>query len=309
MHRNHPLLPCFARLDDGRVVERKQTNRAALLAGSARAHRPSGDPLLVDLATGALAAPAGSIVMAAATGARTTIDPHSGGGLAMVGLRCPPDTAAVASAVPCATVWADGEARSGVLAWSVNRRGESLAMFREQLSESVEILSALAGPLLDVALRALGRDTPPCPSPTVWFPDGVFLHRLARLLDRRGGMFPRHPFSWEDLSRLYPLNCSGEPLPSSVTRYLRQDFHERNTWTSLRLRVVDQPDSAPAVMPGLTPDIAAWLDDGSFARWVLGGLTDAPSALEWLCERVDAGLADDLSLALGEVHGPAGAGL
>ena len=179
-------------------------------------------------------------------------------------------------------------------------------MFRGQSTEGAEVLAELAGTLLDWALRALGHRTPPCPSPTVWFPDGVFLHRLARLLDRRGGMCTRRPLRWDSLSLLYPLNVSGEPLPACLTRHLRQDFHEQNTWSSLRRRVVDQPVEAPAIMPGITPEVAAWLDDGSFARWVLSRFSDAPSTMEWLCGRVDDDLANDLLLALGEVHGPVG---
>lgn len=307
MHPNHQPLPYFARLDDARVVEREKPGRAALSAVSAHEHTASRDPLLLDLAADALGLPLGGIVMAAATGARTTIDPPSGGGLALIGLRCPPGTAAVAASAPCDTVWPDEHVRSGVLAWAANRQGDSLAMFRKQPSGGGEILSAVAGTLLDGALLALGCDTPPCPLPAVWFPDGVFLHRVTRLLNRHDGRCTRRPLSWDSLSLLYPLNGSGEPLPSCLTRHLRQDFHARNTWSSLRHRVVELPASAPSILPGLTPEVADWLDDGSFARWVLSRVPDVVSALEWLKERVDDALASDLSLALGEVHAPGGA--
>ncbi len=307
MHPNHRLVPYFARLDDGRVVQREHPGRAALVAGSAQAQATGRDPVLFDLATAALGETIGSIVTATATRARTTIDRRSGGGLAMIGLTCPPGTAAVAASVQCNTVWPDGAARSGVLAWSVNRQSDSLAMFREQPGEGVEILSAVAGTLLDGALLALGCDTPPCPAPAVWFPDGVFLHRLTGLLDRHGDMRTRRPLSWDRLSLLYPLNGSGEPLSPCLTRHLRQDFHDRNSWSSLRRRVAELPATAPAILPGLTPEVAGWLDDGSFARWVLSRVSDVPSTLEWLHGSVDDALSDDLSLALGEVHGRAGA--
>ena len=307
MHPNHRPLPYFARLDDSREVEREHPGRAALVAGSAQAHATDRDPVLFDLATAALGSTIGSIAMSTATGARTTIDRRSGGGLAMIGLTCPPGTAAVAASVQCKTVWPDGTARSGVLAWSANRQGESLAMFREQPGEGVEVLATVAGTLLDGALRALGCDTPPCPSPAVWFPDGVFLHRLTRLLNRHGGLCTRRPLSWDGLSTVYPLNGSGEPLSPCLTRHLRQDFHERNTWSSLRHRVAELPAAAPAILPGLTPEVAGWLDDGSFARWVLSRVSDVPSTLEWLYGSLDDALTNDVSLALGEVHGPGGA--
>ena len=307
MHPGHRFLPYFSRLDDGRLVEREHPAGATLAAGSAHACETTRDPLLLDLASDALDLPAGGAVMAAATGATTTVDPPSGGVMAMIGLRCPPGIVAVAATTRCETLWPDGCRRSGVLAWSLDRHHNSSALFRERPGRDVEKLTAVAGTLLDAGLRALGENTPPCPSPAVWFPDGVFLHRLSRLLDRRGGMCSRRPLSWDSLSLLYPLNGSAAPLSPSMTRHLRQDFHERNTWSSLRLRVVAQPVAAPAILPGLTPGIADWLDDGSFARWVLSRVSDPPGTLDWLCERVDQGLASDLGLALSEVQGPAGA--
>ena len=302
MHPSHRFLPYFTRLDGGLVVERKHPAGATLAAGSALAGGTHQDPLLLDLASHALDLPAGGAVMAAANGATTTVDPPSSGVMAMIGMRCPPEAVAVAATTQCETLWPDGCRRSGVLAWSLDRHHNSAALFREQPGRGTERLDAVAGILLDAGLRALGQDTPPCPSPAVWFPDGVFLHRLSRLLDRRGGMCTRRPLSWDGLSRLYPLNGSAEPLTPGMTLHLRQDFHERNTWSSLRLRVVDQPAAAPEILPGLTPDIAEWLDDGSFARWVLSRVSDPPSTLDWLCGRIDHGLASDLRLALGEVH-------
>jgi len=304
MHAGHRFLPYFSRLDDGRVVERKHPAGSTLATGSAQARGSHQDPRLLDLASRALDLPAGGAVTAAATGATTTLDPPPSGMTAMIGLRCPPETVAVAAATQCETLWHDGRRRSGVMAWSLDRHRNSSALFREQPGRGTETLAAVAGTLLDAGLRALGLDTPPCPSPAVWFPDGVFLHRLARLLDRRGGVCTRRPLSWGSLSRLYPLNVTGEPLTPGMTLCLRQDFRGRNTWSSLRLGVVGQPAAAPAILPGLTPDIAEWLDDGSFARWVLSRVPDPPSTLDWLCGRVDRGLAGDLRLALGEVNGP-----
>ena len=307
MHPNHGFLPHFSRLDNGRVLNRKHPGGAPLATGSALASSTAPDPFLLDLASLALDLPVGGAVLVSSTGARTMVDRPSVGETAMIGLRCPQETVAVAASTRCETLWPDGRRRSGVLAWSLDRLDSSWALFREQPGDGAENLTAVAGLLLDAGLRALGQATPPCPSPPVWFPDGVFLHQLSRLLDRRGGMCSRRPLRWDSLSLLYPLNGSDEPLSSWLTRRVRQDFHESNTWASLRRRVVDQPDSAPAILPGLTPEIAEWLDDGSFARWVLSRVSDAPSALEWLCKRVDDSLANDLRVALGEVRGPVGA--
>ncbi len=304
MHGNHRSLPFFSRLDDGRVVERERPGSTALVAGSAQAHPKGADTLLLDLASHALNGPPGDTILVGAGGARTTIESPSGGGLGLIGLRCPPGTAAVASSVQCQTLWPDDRRRGGALAWSVDRHGGSLALFRDRTPESAEILSTVAGTLLDTARLALGLPTPPCLSPTVWFPDGVFLHRLAGLLRRRGGPCTRRRLSWESLSVLYPLNDTGEPLSPRLTRWLRQHFHTVNTWSSLRGGVAGLPPEAPAILPGLTPQVAGWLDDGAFARWVLSRVSDVPSTIEWLSGHLNGPLADHLAIALGDVPGP-----
>ena len=304
MHGTHRTLPFFSRLDDGRVVERERPGSTALVAGSAQAHPKGGDTLLLDLASHALDGPPGGTILVGAGGTRTTIEPPSGGGLGLIGLQCPPGTAAVASSVQCQTLWPDDRRRGGMLAWSADRHGGSVALFRDETVDGAETLSAVAGTLLDAALRALSLPTRPCLSPTVWFPDGVFLHRVAKLLQRRGGACTRRRLSWDSLSVLYPLNDTGEPLSPCMMRLLRQRFHAANTWASLRLGVAVLPAAAPAILPGLTPQVAGWLDDGAFARWVLSRVSDVPSTIEWLCGHVDQGLADHLAIALGDVHSP-----
>ncbi len=307
MYPDHQILPYASGLHDGHIghiVERRHPGGAAWVAGSAQANRTGKDPLLLDLASHALELPDGGAVLATDTGARAPVDPPAAGGLAIIGLRCPPETLAVAATARCETLRPDGRRRSGALAWSVDRWGDSLALFREHRADDTEILSAVAGTLLDGGLRALGQPTPPCFSPAVWFPDGVFLQRVSRLLDKRGGLCSRRRLTWDSVSLLYPLNVVGKPLSVCVTRHLRQDFHERNTWSSLRRGVVEQPVPAPAILSGLTPEVAGWLDDGSFARWVLSRVSDAPSTLHWLCGRVNDSLANDLSVALGDVIGP-----
>ena len=302
MHQD-PRLPSFLRLDDGRVAERERP-AGSTLSESARACPPTGDPLLLALARQALDGPPGNTVMIGTGGAAATIAAPPGGGLGLIGLRCPPATTALASSAGCQTVEPDGRRRRGVIAWSVDRHGGSLALFREEAVGGSESLSAVAGTLLDASRRALGLPTPPCCSPAVWFPDGVFLHRVAGSLARRGRLCTRRPLSWANLSVLYPLNDTGDPLPSWLTMRRRQRFEAANTWGSLRLAAAGLSPESPAILPGLTPDVAGWLDDGAFARWVLSRLPDVPSTLEWLRGRVAAPLQDHLSIALGDVHGP-----
>lgn len=302
MHSNHRLLPFFTRLDDGRYVERERAPGEALLAGSSLAHPTGADPLLLDLASQALARSPGSAVVARPGGATTTLEAPPAGGLALIGLRCPAAAAAVACSVQCQTMRPDGHRRAGVLAWSVDRDGGSLALFHDEASSRAQALSAVAGTLLDAALRALGQPTPPCLAPTVWFPDGVFVHRVSAMLARRGGPCDRRRVSWDSLSVLYPLNVTGASTEPRLTRRLRQRFQASNTWASLRRDAAGLPAGAPAILPGLTPPVAGWLDDGAFARWVLSRVPDAPSGLGWLCRSLGGPVAGSLALALGDVH-------
>ena len=299
MHGNHRL-PFFFRLDDGRVVARGHSARAALVSGSAQAHLTGGDPRLLDLARQALDAPPGGTVLAGSGGSTTTIEAPSSGEPSLIGLRCPPATTALASSVVCRTLWPDGRERNGLLAWSIDRYGGSLALFRDGTAGGTQALSAVAGTLLDAARLALGLPTPPCLSPPVWFPDGVFLHRVMRRLARRDGPCTRR-LDWASLSMLYPLNDSGKPLSSWLTWRFRQHFGATNTWASLRLSAAGLPPQSPAILPGLTPPVASWLDDGAFARWVLSRVPDVPSTLEWLHGHVRAPVGNDLSAALGGV--------
>ena len=303
MHTNRRL-PHSSRHGDSPVSGHKHRRSPALATGTARATEPAHrDGQLFDLASDALAGPAGVILIAESNGAVTALDPPRGDGLAIIGLMCPPGTVAVATSAPCETRWPDGAGRSGVVAWSASRHGASLALFREHSTGGVEVLSAVAGTLLDAALRALGRRTPPCPVPAVHFPDGVFLRRVEGLLARRGGLCTRRRLGWDQLSVLHPLNGTGEPLSSCLLHSLRQGFHTRHTWSSLREGVVGLPASAPAILPGLTPEVAGWLDDASFARWVLSRVSDVPSSLEHLIGCVDEDLAHELSVALSPVRG------
>lgn len=307
MHANPPLP--HSRHSRRRIHSpspgRRHLSDPALATGTARAVEPEHrDRLLLDLASDALDEPVGTILVAGADRTVTALDPLCGDGLGIIGFVCPPGTAAVATSAPCDTRWPDGAGRNGVVAWSASRQGDSLALFREHSAGGVEALSSVAGTLLDAALRALGRPTPPCPLPAVHFPDGVFLRQAERLLTRRDGLCTRRRPGWDRLSLLHPLNGSGRPVSAGLLHGLRQSFHLRHTWSSLREEFAGQPASEPEILPGLTPQVAGWLDDASFARWVLSRVSDVGSALEQLAGQVDQDTAHALRVALGPLHGP-----
>ena len=271
--------------------------------GTARAAEPGRlDRLLLGLASDALRKPVGTILAARADHTATAHEPSSDDGLGIIGFVCPPGTIAVATSAPCETRWPDGTGRSGAVAWSASGQGGSLALFREHSTGGVEALSSVAGTLLDAALRALGRPTPPCPVPAVHFPDGVFLHQAQRLLTRRDGLCTRRRPGWDQLSLLHPLNGSGRPVSARLLFGLRQAFHVQHTWSSLREEFVSQPACEPEILPGLTPQVAGWLDDASFARWVLSRVSDVADGLDRLTGWVDQDVAHELRVALGPVH-------
>ncbi|MEM8707564.1 MAG: hypothetical protein AAGE98_13960 [Actinomycetota bacterium] len=143
---------------------------------------------------------------------------------------------------------------------------------------------------LDPARRTLGLRTRPCRRPIWALVNLVWLDRvLATTLDAPLGEPPR----WHALCRRHPLHRTTAPSSPEVLAH-RTSRHDPD-WGSLRLAVVEgRVGWPPAVAP-----LAAWFDDGSFARHCFASLPDLDTLLADLhellrpadAERVEAGLA------------------
>lgn len=103
--------------------------------------------------------------------------------------------------------------------------------------------------------------------------------------------------NWSELAALHPL-AEGDSVTPVELLERRVGFETTHTWSSLRRAASLQGPNEPLVAPGLTPAVAAWLDDGSFARWVLAGLGDINAAQAGVTAALDPPAAAALHQAL-----------
>lgn len=277
---------------------------------------------LDDLTAVAIDLPPGSAVLCEGRGRHHVLDPvdHFYGPL--VGLSCPFGMAAVGSVADC-VVWYGDYPVPVVVAWAANRLGQATMGVRVG-NDSNFVTGKLSDcPGLDVARRALGMATPVCRAPTVRLADAVFFRRALCALDQKpsegadiAGSDPtsrseaqaepeRRPgdstdtkgLDWGELAALHPL-AEGDSVTPVELLERRAGFERTHTWSSLRRAASLQGQDEPLVAPGLTPAVAAWLDDGSFARWVLAGLGDTNAAQAGVTAALDPPAAAALHQAL-----------
>lgn len=149
----------------------------------------------------------------------------------------------------------------------VDRDGTSASSLRLQ-GEAPTMIDDLqpTGRIDDVCRRALDLDTPgpECSTLSLW---------TAMWL---AAMIVHHPTTWAEVAELHPVlammvsddetwpsmrNEAVEHLPRLATALAGV-----HTWSSLRAACAEgvwECDDVP-------PDVAAWLDDGAFSRWVMG---------------------------------------
>jgi hypothetical protein len=182
-----------------------------------------------------------------------------------VGVRCAPAVDAIAYPVDARIVSCEPSIRR--LAVVVARAGEAVIVDPRRADPLC--ITAEFGPLVDVGRRALGLATPAEPTPPVTMLDAVWADRLlAATLDADLGAPP----SWSSLGALHPL--AGASITSEDLRLRRLAMPL--DWSAFRR----QAARSGASWPGLTPGLAEWLDDGSFARWALADLPPATHLLD-----------------------------
>ena len=271
---------------------------------------PTAPTALDDLTAVAIDLPPGSAVLCEDRGRRHVLDPvdHFYGPL--VGLSCPFEVVAVGSVADCVVMYGDCPVPA-VVAWAADRLGQATMGVRigTDGNDSGFAAGKLADcPGLDVARRALGMATPVCRTRVVSMADAVFFHRVLGAIDRLasprrlsdgsdateperrsdGGPAsangpgparaePCERLGWGEMAAMHPL-AQGASLTPVELLERRTAFDRAHTWSSLRRSASLQGSDEPMVAPGLTPAVAAWLDDGSFARWVLAGLGDVDAA-------------------------------
>ncbi|MGK2950490.1 MAG: hypothetical protein ACSLFP_18100 [Acidimicrobiales bacterium] len=143
------------------------------------------------------------------------------------------------------------------------------------------------GTIPDLCRRVLGLPTDPPPPSTAVLWTCVWLDRV---LDTFGQPERRRELmaSWSAVAALHP---AAEGTPPTTVEALVDAAHQHaaaHSWTHLRQR----PEPLPLPGGSLPPDIAAWMDDGFFARWAIGAYPPLGT------------LANDLGALLGPDLGP-----
>ncbi len=122
------------------------------------------------------------------------------------------------------------------------------------------------GPLPDGLRRLLGLSTPPCPVSAVELWASLWLAAVAaRARHRR-----RVPLGWEDVAALHPgaqlLRPSAEVDPVGDLAVIGRALAQARGWAGLQAAAMAGVERTSFLPP---PDVAAWADDGMFARLVL----------------------------------------
>lgn len=149
------------------------------------------------------------------------------------------------------------------------------------------------GVLGDTLRRTLDLPTAPPPATTVGLWLHVWLDRVVDLAESRAGA---GPLSWDEAAQRHPT-CHGMPTVPLPDEVVEATHRMAESWPWWRLR--SDPEVVDTGRPPLQHEIALWMDDGMYARWVLGQLTApavlfaaaqrllAPHALRSLAESVD----------------------
>ncbi len=190
----------------------------------------------------------------------------------IVGVRCPPDTTAVAYPLE-ATVRSPGGILDTRIAVVVPRKGHPVIA---DAAGHRLCPQTMAAPLIDLGRRAMDLPTAEPDRPLLGLLDRIWLDRmLAAVLDADLGLSP----AWRTLASLHPaLPHLGDPGRLSTAR-----AQFSTTWAALRQRIV----VSQLRWPGMAPDVAHWLDDGSFSRWCIADTPEPVPILRDLDELLD----------------------
>lgn len=152
-----------------------------------------------------------------------------------------------------------------------------------------------AGRVDDAIRRVLGVTTAPPPATThrLWA-----LQWLDAIVASVAPSDHRLPPDSADVLALHPavdaFDLPHRDLTIDAVLDATDRLVELRTWSWLRTRCVDGPSDDHHPWNEVDPVLAAWFDDGSFARWLLGCWPELPELVEAALALVGAGIAVDL---------------
>lgn len=177
----------------------------------------------------------------------------------------------------------------------VDRSGASASALRLQ-GEDVSILDdhEPQGRIDDACRCALGLPTAPPVGSSVELWARLWLDRILARRAAAGGDGDPTECAWPELAILHPAvalvvhdddQWQGQACDNIVR--LGELLAEVHSWPVLRAACAagDWP------VDDVRPDVAAWLDDGAFSRWVLGGFAPVEHLADAVCAEVAPSVA------------------
>ena len=189
----------------------------------------------------------------------------------------------------------------------VDRSGASGSTLRLQ-GEEVTVLTGESdqpsGRIDDVCRRALGLATSPPQNSSAELWASLWLERL---LEHRGRTPADMRLPWRDVAELHPAvalvvgDADGERWGPEAARQLTrlgELLAEVHSWPVLRLACA----AGEWPVESVPSDVAAWLDDGAFSRWVLGEFPPLDQLAAAACEVVPPSVRRRLRATLRSWH-------
>jgi hypothetical protein len=178
------------------------------------------------------------------------------------------------------------------MAFAVDRAGHeaSVALLDGAL---VDLPSRAEGTIPDLCRRVLARPTDPAQPSTAVLWTTRWLHDVLAAWHepaRRRAIAS----TWSAVAALHPAAADAVPrTPRALVRAAHAHANE-HPWRALR----ESPDPFEVPDESLPPSVAAWMDDGFFARWVVGGYPPLPHLYERLRPLLDRDVARSVDEAL-----------
>jgi hypothetical protein len=211
----------------------------------------------------------------------------------LMGFAAPPSWLALGVASSGRAVALDGSDRVGDARFTVltDRSGASAGLLHRD-GRTTRMAETPVGAVADACHRALGLATPPPPATTLELWTIWWLDHLVEAAVDPGGSGPvrswadavtHHPatwLSWPGRRRHDDTLAVPPPGPEpSVLAASAQAVADAWPWSRLR----DDPGVLDHPAPGLAADLAAWMDDGMFARWALSRYPSPADLLDACC--------------------------
>lgn len=164
----------------------------------------------------------------------------------------------------------------------IDRRGREQAT--ASLDDGTVVDEPGSGTVSDALRRCLDLSTPPPPVGSVELFSALWLLQVAETADAARA---RTRLGWPEVVMAHPsirlLTAAGRRARPNELVATGRLLHDELSWEKLRVLAAAGHDYGTQ-MPA---DLAAWMDAGMFARWVLGGLPPLPALLAECAQRVD----------------------